>query len=242
MSPRRPPQVSVTITLTILAGVLTALSGILGNIAASSIPPFAVPYLRYAWPAFGVVVLLGIVVSVWQVRRDALASSSPPTVHKSISSPAPTPKPAQQHTPDTYHTCVLSYATEDQAFAEKLHTDLQQQGVSCWFAPHDLKTGDKIRAQIYEAIGKNDKLLIVLSGHSIESPWVEEEVEAALDREHQQPGTLLLFPIRLDETVMRTSKAWAIAVRQRFIGDFRQWNDETAYQRALQRLLRDLKA
>jgi len=239
MSRRRSPRVSVTIALTILAGVLAALASILGNIATSSIPPFALPYLRYTWPAFGIVVLLGIGVAVWQVRREALASSSPPAAHKGISSPAPTPQPAQQHAPGTYHTCALSYATEDQEFAEKLHTDLQQEGVSCWFAPHDLRTGDNIRTQVYEAIGNNDKLLIVLSEHPIEIPWVEEEVETALDREHQQPGTLMLFPIRLDEMIMQASKAWAIAVRQCFIGDFRQWNDETAYQRALQRLLRD---
>jgi len=50
----------VTIALTILAGVLAALAGILGNIATSSIPSFAVPYLRYAWLAFGVVVLLHV--------------------------------------------------------------------------------------------------------------------------------------------------------------------------------------
>jgi len=118
---------------------------------------------------------------------------------------------------------------------------LQQQSVSCWFAPHDLRTGDKIRTKVYEAIGNNDKLLIVLSERSIKSLWVEEEVEAALDREHQLSGTFMLFPIRLDETVMQTTRAWAIVVRQRFIGDFRQWQDDTAYQRALQRLLRDLR-
>ena len=67
-------------------------------------------------------------------------------------------------------------------------------------------------------------------------------MDAALDREHQQKGTFLLFPIRLDDHVLQTSKAWAVAVRQRYIGDFRQWTDDAMYQRALQRLLRDLKA
>jgi hypothetical protein len=81
---------------------------------------------------------------------------------------------------------------------------------------------------------------IVLSEHAIGSVWVEEEVDAALDREHQQKGTYLLFPIRLDDQVLQTSKAWAIAVRQRYIGDFRQWTDDVMHQRALQRLLRDL--
>ncbi|WP_338247899.1 toll/interleukin-1 receptor domain-containing protein [Dictyobacter halimunensis] len=89
----------------------------------------------------------------------------------------------------------MSYATEDQAFAEKLYTDLQSSGVPCWFAPHDLKTGDKLRDKIYEAIQNNDKLLIVLSEHAIGSRWVEEEVNAALDREHMQKGTFLLAGI-----------------------------------------------
>ena len=84
-------------------------------------------------------------------------------------------------------------------------------------------------------------MLIVLSEHAIDSMWVEEEVNVALNREHQQRGTYLLFPIRLDDQVFQTSKAWAIAVRQRYIGDFRQWTDDVVYQRALHRLLRDLQ-
>src|SRR5437588_10897919 len=86
--PARPsPQLSVTILLTILAGVLAALAGILGNIATSTIPPVITPYLRFAWPALGVVVLLGIGVSVWQVRRDALASSPLPPTRQKITLP-----------------------------------------------------------------------------------------------------------------------------------------------------------
>jgi TIR domain len=136
---------------------------------------------------------------------------------------------------------VLSYATEDQAFAEKVHADLLLHGVSCWFAPHELKTGDKLRTQIYEAIQKNDKLLLILSEHAVKSDWVEREVELAFERERQPSGTLVLFPIRLDDAVMQTNTAWAGDIRRiRFIGDFRLWQDDAAYQRALQRLLRDL--
>src|SRR5260370_40632572 len=102
--------------------------------------------------------------------------------------------------------------------------------------------GDKLRDKSHEAIQRQDKFLTVLSEHAIGSVWVEEEVDAALDREHQQQSTFLLFPIRLDDQVLQTSKAWAVAVRQRYIGDFRQQADDAMYQRALQRLLRDLKA
>jgi len=215
----------------------------LGNIATSNIPSFLLPYVRFAWPALFVIILLGLGVSIWQVRREAISSSPSSTKKPSLHASAPSPTLAYQSSSSSpYHSCILSYATEDQFFAEKLHTDLTQKGVSCWFAPHDLKTGDKLRDKIYEAIRNQDKLLIVLSEHAIGSTWVEEEVDAALDREHQQQGIYLLFPIRLDEQVFQTSKAWAIAVRQRYIGDFRQWQDDVMYQRGLHRLLRDLKA
>lgn len=244
MKARSSPRISVTILITILAALLAMLGSILGNIATSSIPAFLLPYVRFAWPALGVVFLLGLGVSIWQVRREAISSSTSSSKKPSLP-PASTPTPAlaaQSPSSSPYHSCILSYATQDQPFAEKLYADLTQQRVSCWFAPHDLKTGEKLRDKIYEAIRNQDKLLIVLSEHAIESTWVEEEVDAALDREHQQKGTFLLFPIRLDNEVLQTSKAWAVAVRQRYIGDLRHWTDDTAYQRALQRLLRDLKA
>jgi hypothetical protein len=155
--------------------------------------------------------------------------------------PLPTPAQHQNKTPE-YHSCVLSYATEDQVFAEKLHADLQSKGVSCWFAPHDLKIGDKLRTQIYEAIQGKDKLLLILSEHAVKSDWVEREVEVAFERERQPPEALVLFPIRLDDVVMHTTIAWAGDIRRiRLIGDFRQWQNDVAYQRSLQRLLRDLQ-
>jgi hypothetical protein len=140
-----------------------------------------------------------------------------------------------------YHSCFISYAHQDEAFAEQLHADLQQAGVTCWFAPHDMKIGDKIRPTIDRSIHAHDKLLLILSQNSIDSDWVEKEVETAFERESQSKQ-LALFPIRLDETVLETDQAWAADIRRmRHIGNFSRWQDETAYQRALQRLLRDLK-
>ena len=52
----------------------------------------------------------------------------------------------------------------------------------------------------------------------------------------------MLFPIRLDESVMKTEQAWAAHVqRTRHIGDFCGWKDHDAYQKAFARLLRDLE-
>ena len=111
----------------------------------------------------------------------------------------------------------------------------------CWFAPEDLRTGDKIRSSVDQAIKHHDKLLVILSKHSMKSPWMEKEVETAFEEE-QLRNKLILFPIRLDDAVMKTRQAWAADIRRmRVIGDFQEWNQTTSYQKALGRLLRDLK-
>jgi hypothetical protein len=141
-----------------------------------------------------------------------------------------------------FYSCFISYSSQDDDFAQRLHADLQNQGVRCWFAPEDLKIGDKFRTRIDESIRIYDKLMVVLSANSIRSPWVEEEVEAAIEKEHKQ-NKPVLFPIRLDDAVMETDQAWAASLRRtRHIGDFRAWKDHDEYQKSFDRLLRDLKA
>jgi hypothetical protein len=87
--------------------------------------------------------------------------------------------------PIDYYSCFISYSSKDENFANRLYADLQNKGVRCWFAPEDMKIGDKIRPRIDEAIRIHDKLLLVLSKHSVESDWVEKEVETALEKERQ---------------------------------------------------------
>ena len=99
--------------------------------------------------------------------------------------------------PIDFYSCFISYSTKDTDFAQRLHADLQQKGVRCWFAPEDLKIGDKFRTRIDESIRVYDKLMVILSANSINSPWVEKEVEAALEKEHQQ-NKPVLFRIGLD--------------------------------------------
>ncbi|MCH7964549.1 MAG: toll/interleukin-1 receptor domain-containing protein [Bacteroidetes bacterium] len=141
-----------------------------------------------------------------------------------------------------YYSCFISYSNKDELFAKRLNNDLQNEGVRCWFAPEDLKIGDKIRDTIYEAIEIKDKLLVIMSEESVNSDWVEEEVEKALAEEKNQ-NKLVLFPVRLDDEVMETNRAWAEKIRNdRHIGDFRKWKEPEEYEKAFNGLLRDLKA
>jgi uncharacterized protein YjbI with pentapeptide repeats len=138
-----------------------------------------------------------------------------------------------------HYSCFISYSFKDQEFAERLHADLQNKGVRCWFAPHDLRIGKKILDAVDAAIRLRDRVLLILSEHSINSDWVEDEVTAGFEEERKR-GKEVLFPIRLDDAVMEAKEAWAAKLRARLIGDFRQWKDHDAYQQSFQRMLRDL--
>jgi uncharacterized protein YjbI with pentapeptide repeats len=144
--------------------------------------------------------------------------------------------------PIQFYSCFISYSSKDQEFADKIYSDLQKRSVRCWFAPEDLKIGDKFRARIDEVIRVYDKLLLVLSSNSIPSSWVEKEVESAIERE-QKHSRAMLFPVRLDNSVMEVDSGWPADIRrQRHIGNFSQWKNSEAYHKAFERLLRDLKA
>jgi hypothetical protein len=141
-----------------------------------------------------------------------------------------------------FYSCFISYSSNDDEFARRVHADLQDNGVRCWFAPEHMKIGDKIRLTIDESIRFYEKLLLILSEPSINSSWVEYEVETALGKEIEQRRTML-FPVRLDDAIMDAKAGWAAKIRrERYIGDFKEWKNPDAYQNAFNRLLRDLKA
>ena len=139
-----------------------------------------------------------------------------------------------------HYSCFISYSSKDQKFAERLCADLQDKGVRCWFAPHDLLIGAKIWDAIDEAIKLRDKLLLILSENAINSDWVEDEVQKAFAEERERKQTVL-FPVRIDDAVMKTTEPWARKLRdQRHIGDFRRWKDHDAYEQSLESVVRDL--
>lgn len=144
--------------------------------------------------------------------------------------------------PIQFYSCFISHSSRDAEFAMQLHNDLRSNNVPCWFAPEDLKIGDRLRPAFDEAIHVHDKLMVIISENSVKSTWVEKEVGTAFEKERQQ-NRIVLFPIRLDDIVMNTTQAWAADIRRtRHIGDFRDCKNSTSYKKSFDRLLRDLKA
>jgi len=152
--------------------------------------------------------------------------------------------------PIQFYSCFISYSGKDQEFADRLYESLQSKGVRCWFAPHDVKGGEKLHEQIDQAIRLHDKLLLILSEHSMSSEWVKTEIAKARKREVKE-GKRVLFPVRLVgfETLRDwecfdgdTGKDSAREIREYFIPDFSNWKDHDSYQNAFERLLKDLKS
>jgi hypothetical protein len=148
-----------------------------------------------------------------------------------------------------YYSCFISYSSKDEEFAIRLYADLDNKGVSCWFAPHDVQGGRKLHEQIDQAIRFHERLLLILSPYSMNSEWVKTEIAKARRREVQEERQVL-FPIRLVpfEAIRTwecfdadTGKDSAREIREYFIPDFSNWKNYDAYQEVFQRLLRDLK-
>ena len=152
--------------------------------------------------------------------------------------------PALLNDPIQFYNCFISHSTQDQDFAERLYADLQATGVRCWYAPQDLRIGDRFQDTIDQAVRLRDKLLVILSENSLASEWVEDEVQAAVAEERKGgKRRTVLCPLRIDNAVEETDLAWALRIKQtRHIGDFRGWKEHDAYQSAFDRLLRDLRA
>jgi hypothetical protein len=207
------------------------------------------------WTTFGAVdlsVAKGLANVIHQgpstIGVDTLYLSGPGGIPESFLRGAGIPQdfldnlpPSLLGSPIQFYSCFISYSSNDDEFARRLHADLQAANVRIWFAPEDLRIGDRTRRVIHDTIRLYDKLLVVLTENSVGSDWVEEEVETALQKERRDKSTVL-FPIRLDDAVMTTTKSWPETIRDRNIGDFRDWKNHDSYKKALDRLLRDLKA
>jgi uncharacterized protein YjbI with pentapeptide repeats len=149
-----------------------------------------------------------------------------------------------------FYSCFISYSTMDQEFAARLHADLQDKGVRCWFAPHNIQGGKKIYEQIEEAIRLYDRLLLILSDASMNSEWVKTEIAHARQKEKNQKRRVL-FPITLVPfSKIRewkcfdgdTGKDSAREIREYFVPDFSHWKNHDSYKVAFDRLVKDFRS
>jgi hypothetical protein len=149
-----------------------------------------------------------------------------------------------------FYSCFISYSHKDEDFARRLHARMREASLRVWYAPEEMKGGEKLYEQIDRAIQLHDRLLLALSEHSMNSEWVMTEIRRARRTELIE-NRRKLFPIRLvDFDAIRewecfdtdSGKDLAIEMREYYIPDFSNWKEHNPFEKAFDRLLRDLKA
>jgi hypothetical protein len=89
-----------------------------------------------------------------------------------------------------YHV-FISYATEDEAFANELARSLQWLGLSVWFAPIALEIGGKLLDSINAGLMASQYGLLLLSPTYVSKKWTSYELDV-LHRQHIEEDKKLL--------------------------------------------------
>jgi hypothetical protein len=144
--------------------------------------------------------------------------------------------------------CFISYSHADAKFVEKLRNRLIAEGVNVWLDRHDMVAGT-IQDQVWLAIQVHHVALLVLSETSVQSDWVENELDMARAKERNEKRAVLC-PVALDDAWKAKvdakgspgdpSRALWRTLTQKLVVDFSGWKTE-AFDEAFQKLVRGLK-
>jgi hypothetical protein len=96
----------------------------------------------------------------------------------------------------------ISYAREDQSWAERLYMDLRKLGINAWLDTRCLGPGSNWEFEIKQAIRKCRHFILLLSKHSVNKRgFVQKEMKQAIRLLEEFPtGSVFLIPVRLDRT------------------------------------------
>lgn len=135
----------------------------------------------------------------------------------------------------------ISYSHADSSFVDELGKELTEMGIRYWRDIHDMKSG-RMEKQVDRALRLNPTVLVVLSEHSIQSDWVEHEINTARELE-KELGRDCLCPVALDDSWM--SSPWdqrlMRQVKKYNILDFSKWQDESIFRTTFKKLIDGLQ-
>lgn len=79
----------------------------------------------------------------------------------------------------------LSHNKADKPFARRLAADLEHQGIRYWLDEAEIKVGESLIEKIRDGIDTMQYVAVILSPDSVASPWVQREVDVAMNQEIQ---------------------------------------------------------
>ena len=98
----------------------------------------------------------------------------------------------------------ISHASEDKAFVLDFAASLRKRGVDAWLDRWEILPGDSLVDKIFEeGIAQAKAIIVVISRHSVDKPWVREELNVAVVRKVNRLSRLI--PVVIDDTTVPTS-------------------------------------
>jgi hypothetical protein len=102
---------------------------------------------------------------------------------------------------DPIASVFISYTFNDRALAQGVQTRLDQAGYRVWIDEGELRAGDSLVTSISQAIDKVDFLVALVSEHSVQSNWCQQELSLAMTGEIAQRG-ITVIPIKVGDVQM----------------------------------------
>ncbi len=99
---------------------------------------------------------------------------------------------------DTKKRVFLCHSTKDKPFVEQLKKDLEKRDFNCWIDRIEIRGGDSLLEKISKGIESCDVFLAFLSENSINSHWVQFELEQAMHKEIEGKN-FKVIPLCLDD-------------------------------------------
>jgi formylglycine-generating enzyme required for sulfatase activity len=104
----------------------------------------------------------------------------------------------------------ISYSTRDTERAQRVCDLLEQQGLTCWIAPRDVRRGYEYKAEIVNGIENSRLMVLLLSKNANESKHVHREVNIA-----DESGKPIL-PVRLEKINPSANLKYVLSAQQYF--------------------------
>ena len=95
---------------------------------------------------------------------------------------------------DASHVFV-SHSSADKPLVHRLHAALEPHGVDLWIDRRQMAAGDGLDEEIRASIEAAAHFIVILSTESLESDWVEKEIEYALEKQARMGEEFRVVPV-----------------------------------------------
>jgi hypothetical protein len=182
---------------------------------------------------------------VLDAKRRLLGKSVPDDVANAIRA---TIRSREAEADPDYFSVFISYSHADSVFANRLYNALHAQGIRAWLDEKEMLPGDDIYEEVQKGIQRWDKVLLCASKSSLNSWWVDSEIDRIFQKERElfkarQKKVLALIPLTLDDFMLSEwSSGKAQEVKNRIAADFRGWEDEAKFKEGFEKLVHSLRS